>query len=396
VVEEEVGDDACSCAAADRKPIMRTFDEHPVVLWELTRACDLQCRNCTIGATGNPGTNELTTYEAYKTIDQIATLAPRELVITGGDPLEREDLAQIINYARRRGLDPALVLVPASHLTHDSIASLERNGLSRIVLSIDGSSSDIHQAGRGVLGTFASTLHTASLAKNAKLAIEINTLVTPRNMDDLPAIAQLIRSMEIVRWNLYFQVPMASSHTEMMSAMDAERVFGVIDAIQERETFAVRVIEAPHYRRYRLQRALSAGLEDATDAAWSDFSGYEQAGNPTQRDLIDCARDGVAGFLFISHSGDVRASEFLLFSAGNIRYRSLATIYRASDFFVALRDPRNLTGKCGCCEYRELCGGSRARAWATEWNVFAEDPLCSYNPPHTLPLPAGPSRRADA
>ncbi len=375
---------------------MRTFDEHPVVMWELTRACDLHCRNCTIGATGNPGTNELTTFEAYKTIDQIATLAPREMVITGGNPLERDDLGQIINYARRRGLDPALMLVPTAQITHDVIGTLERNGLSRIVLSIDGSVPDIHQAGRGVLGTFAATLHTASLAKNAKLAIEINTLVTPRNAADLPAIAELIRSMGIVRWNLYFLVPLASSHADMMTAAETERLFEVIDGIRARETFAVRVVEAPHYRRYRLQRALDARLDNAATMAWPDFTGYEAANDRSSRDLIDCALDGARGFVYISHSGDVRASEFLLFSAGNVRYRPLAAIYRSSDLFVALRDPRNLSGKCGRCEYRELCGGSRARAWAMEWNVFADDPLCSYEPAQTLPTATDWSHHAEA
>jgi radical SAM protein with 4Fe4S-binding SPASM domain len=346
-------------------------------MWELTRACDLHCRNCTIAATENRGPNELTTYEAFKTIDQIAAIAPRELIITGGDPLERDDLGQIINYARRRGLDPALVLSPTAKLTDETIASLERNGLSRVVLSVDGSTPEIHQAGHGVAGTFAATLRAASLAKHAALAIEINTLITKRNADDLPAIAQLIGSMHIVRWNLYFPVPLASLHAEMISADDCERLFGIIDEIRGRENFAIRVVEAPHYRRYRLQRSLDARLENVANANWSDFSGYE-ADDP--KTVIECALDGARNFVFISHSGDVRSSEFLLFSAGNVRYRPLGSIYRAGDLFVALRDAANLAGKCGRCEYRRICGGSRARAWAAEWNVFADDPLCNYEP----------------
>jgi radical SAM protein with 4Fe4S-binding SPASM domain len=372
---------------------MPSFAAHPVVMWELTRACDLHCRNCTIGATESRGPNELTTYEAYKTIDQIAALAPQELVITGGDPLERDDLAQIINYARRRGLDPMLVLSPTGKLTDEAIATLERNGLSRIVLSIDGSTPEIHQSGHGIRGTFSDTLRMASLAKQAGLAIEINTLITRRNADDLPAIAKLISSMGIVRWNLYFPVPLSSSHAEMITAEDSDRLFGIIDAIREHEMFAIRVVEAPHYRRYRLQRSLDARLQNLANANWSDFSGYETE-NPNA--IIDDALDGARSFVFISHAGDVRASEFLPFSAGNIRYRPLGTIYRASDFFVALRDPANLKGRCGHCEYRRICGGSRARAWATEWNVFADDPLCNYEPGVPVELPATAAHYGDS
>jgi MoaA/NifB/PqqE/SkfB family radical SAM enzyme len=375
---------------------MPAYEEHPVVMWELTRACDLHCHNCTIGATENRGPNELTTYEAYKTIDQIASLAPREVVMTGGDPLERRDIDQIVNYARRRGLDPSLVLSPTSQLNSDAIARLERNGLSRIVLSIDGSTPEIHEAGHGVVGTFAITMRAAGLAKSAHLAVEINTLITRRNAGDLEAIADLIRSIGIVRWNLYFLVPVATSHTEMISAEEAERILGTIDQIRGREKFAVRVIEAPHYRRYRLQRSLDARLDNAANANWSDFSGYEPDDNGGLQDVMAAALDGAHDFLFISHAGDVRASEFLPFSAGNLRYRPLGTIYRGSDLLVALRDPENLKGKCGICEFRRICGGSRARAWAMEWNVFADDPLCSYQPGVPMPLPASQSPHAEA
>ena len=141
-----------------------TYEAHPTVMWELTRICDLHCRNCTIGATENRGANELSTYEAYKTIDQIAALEPRELIITGGDPLERDDVIQILNYARRRGLDPALVVSPTSQLTAVAIERLERNGLTRIIFSIDGPSPKVHQAVRGA-GTFAATLRAIRIAE---------------------------------------------------------------------------------------------------------------------------------------------------------------------------------------------------------------------------------------
>ena len=270
------------------------FEAHPVVMWELTRACDLHCRNCTIGATENRGTNELTTYEAYKTIDQIAGLTPREVIMTGGDPLERGDVDQIVNYARRRGLDPALVVSPTSHLTSDAIASLERNGLTRIVISIDGSVPEIHEAGHGVAGTFDLTLRSAGFAREAGLAVEVNTLITRQNAGDLPAIAALIRSMGIVRWNLYFLVPLKTSYAGMISAEEAEQAFATIDEIRGRETFLIRVVEAPQYRRFRLQRSLDARLDNAANANWSDFSGYEANDAGGLQSVMESARDGAA------------------------------------------------------------------------------------------------------
>jgi len=355
-------------------------ETHPIVMWELTRACDLHCSACTIGATERRGTNELSTYEAYKTIDQIADLAPREFIITGGDPLERDDVIQIIDYARRRGLDPALVVSPTAGLSANAIARLARNGLRRIIFSIDGATAEVHQAVHGVVGTFAATLRALRDAEDAGLAIEINTLITRRNADDLAAIADLIRPAGIVRWNLYFLVPLiASTRPDMLDATGAERLFATIDEMRGREDFAIRVVEAPHFRRYQLERHLEARLDDDTSSDWSDFSGYVPAAH-TQQDLMDSAVDGTHGFVFISHAGDVRCSEFLLFSAGNLRYRPLGAIYRSSDLFAALRDPENFPGRCGRCEFRHLCGGSRARAWAMEGNMFADDPLCVYEP----------------
>jgi radical SAM protein with 4Fe4S-binding SPASM domain len=142
-------------------------------------------------------------------------------------------------------------------------------------------------------------------------------------------------------------------------------------------------VEAPQYRRFQLQRELAARLENAAGDEWPDFNGYV-----SDRDLMESALDGARGFVYVSHAGDVRASEFLLFSAGNLRYRPLGAIYRSSDLFVALRDPANLQGKCGRCEFRRVCGGSRARSWATAGSVFADDPLCIYEPGAPLPLPA--------
>jgi len=356
-----------------------TPELHPTVMWELTRACDLHCRGCPSPATDRPGPNELTTYEAYKTIDQIASVNPREFIMTGGDPLERDDVCQIVDYARRRGLNPALAISPTAQVTQEVFSQLQRNGLTTVIFSIDGSTSEIHQALHGIRGSFATTLTAMRWAECAGFRIEVNTLMWRRNVHDLAAIADLIRPFGITRWNIHFLVPVnRSREIEMITADETEELFAEIDAIRDRETFAVRVVEAPQYRRFRLQRSLLMRLRESDD--WSDFAGYEVETTDSARALLDCARDGARSFVYISHAGDVRASEFIPQSAGNLRYRPLGAIYRGSDLFVALRDPDNLKGRCKRCDFRHVCGGSRARSWAMSGDLFGSDPLCAYEP----------------
>lgn len=331
-----------------------SYDPHPVVQWELTRLCDQHCRGCPTGASEQRDPNELSTYEAYKTIDQIAMLRPREVIITGGDPLERDDVYQVVDYARRRGLDPSLVLTTSRELTFDALAKLVRNGLTRAVFNINSSSAPVHSALR--------------FALSAGLRIEVNTLVLHNNVDDLAAIATLTRSFRAERWNVHFLVPVgASRELPMLTAAEVERVFGMLEEIRVREGIAIRTVEAPHYRRFRVQRILESRLADE----WSD------AGS---RDVLESALDGARSFVHVSHAGDVRPSEFAPHSAGNLRYRDLGAIYRSGDLFVALRDPDNLHGRCGQCEFRILCGGSRARAYAMTGDLFGSDPLCGYTP----------------
>jgi radical SAM protein with 4Fe4S-binding SPASM domain len=358
---------------------MTDCDPHPTVQWELTRLCDQHCRGCPGGASEDGDPNELSTYEAYKTIDQIAALRPRELIITGGNPLERGDVFQIIDYARRRGLDPSLVLTATHELTFDVLAKLEANGLTRAVFSIDGSTAAIHKSVHQVADTFSPALRAMRWAQQAGLHVEINTLVLRNNAADLGAIATLLRSFGIVRWNVHFLVPVGDSRElAMLTADEVERVFEVLEEIRDRETFALRTVEAPHYRRFRVQRILQSRL--ASDGfAWGDFTGYVSDDEGTL-DILESALDGVRSFLYISHAGDVRPSEFAPQSAGNLRFRDVGVIYRGSDLFVALRDPDNLHGKCGHCEFRILCGGSRARAYAMTGDLFGTDPLCAYEP----------------
>ncbi len=358
---------------------MTTCNPHPIVMWELTPPCTSHSPSCDVGAEEHQRACNLSTYDAYKTVDQIAALQPRECIFTGGDPLQRSDVAEIIDYARRRGLDPALVVRPSSHLTAESVAMLARHGLSRMVFSLDSSTPDGHNAAAHSVDTFWPTLRAMRWAKEAGLLLEVNTLVSPRNAGDLQAIVDLIRPFAVVRWNVHFPVPVAGSvAVEMMTAAETEAVFERLDQITFREKFAMRVVEAPHYRRFLLQRPFDARKAQADlPSSWPDFTGYE---SDQLTGVLDAAIGGPEEFVYVAQSGDVRASEFLPQSAGNLRNRSLTSIYRGSDLFVALRDDKNTQGRCACCEFHPLCVGSRARVWAMTGQLFGGDPMCAYDP----------------
>ncbi len=347
----------------------------PSVYWQLTRTCDLGCRDCLLAADRTRrGFGELSTFEAYKTIDQIAALKPNRLVISGGDPLARNDLGQLVEYAVRRGLDPAVLVMPTEKLSAESVQALKENGAKRLIFNVNGSSPERHDAVYATPGSFGATVRAMRWAREAGVAIEVNTLVTRRTMHDLVAIAEVIEPFGIDAWNVYFLVPVEGSRNlEVITAEEAERVFAALAAIATLAPFRVRTVEAPQYRRYLLQQTAIDALN------WSDFSGYVPPGDPSGASIDDV--------VFISSYGDVRPSEFLPLTGGNVRYRSLMSLYRGNDLFLTLRDRSNLNGKCKRCEYRQVCGGSRARAWAATGDVFASDPLCAYQP-QEMEMPA--------
>jgi radical SAM protein with 4Fe4S-binding SPASM domain len=330
--------------------IMRTA-KPPLVIWELTRACSAGCTRCPNGAPPHRNPRELTTYEAYKTIDQIAALGPRELIITGGDPFERRDLEQLIEYARRRGLDPALAVSGTWRLNEGAVRKLSTVRLSRLILPLDASNPWEHERVRGSKKTFPPTLLAARWAHMAGMAVEASTLATPSTLPKLDTLATLLEDMAVDRWNVFLLVPVAGSReVEMMTAAQVEQLFGLLASLHGKVPFRIRTFEAPHFRRFALQHGISDEAVIAAD------------------------------ILFINHQGEVAPSAFLPASAGNVRYQPLRRIYTQSPLFATLHEPSLLKGKCASCEYREICGGSRARALAMTGDLFDSDELCAYQP----------------
>jgi len=372
------------------------FNQTPfVVIWENTRACDLACVHCRAAAQPRRSQFELTTEEGFALIDDVAKLQPKVFVITGGDPLKREDTYELIAYAKSKGLEPSLTPSATPLLTEAAISRMKSRGLSRLAVSLDASRADLHDEFRRVPGSFELTLRAIRAAAREGIPVQVNTTVTRRTIDDLPQMVNLLSELGIVMWSVFFLVPTGrGKKADLVTPETVENLFGFLYETSKRVPFAIRTTEAMHYRRYMLQRmAMEKG--QSLDALRDPKSGLIDAstlflqrgamplGVKEQPGAVSRAPRGVneaKGFVFISHIGDVYPSGFLPLKAGNVKHESLGEIYRNSKLFTTLRDNGNLKGKCGICEFRDLCGGSRARAWAMTGDVFASDPLCTYEP----------------
>ena len=342
------------------------FNVRPfVVIWENTRACDLACVHCRAAAQSKRNRFELTTEEGFGLIDQIAELQPKVFVLTGGDPLKRDDTYALIQYARMKGLEPSLTPSATPLLTEEAVTKMKQHGLGRMAVSLDASNAAEHDAFRRVAGSFGVTLRAIRQAARERIPVQVNSTVTRRTIDDLPNMVALLEDLDIAMWSVFFAVPTGRAKTsDLVTAAEVEELFGFLFETSKRVAFSIRTTEAMHYRRYVLQHGGAMPL------------GVHPNGAPRAPRGVNEAK----GFVFISHIGDVYPSGFLPLKAGNVKQQRLGDIYRESPLFVSLRDPNNLHGKCGRCEFRELCGGSRARAWAMTGDVFGSDPLCAYQP----------------
>jgi len=352
------------------------FNERPfIVIWETTQACDLACVHCRACAQPLRSALELKTHEAKKLIDEVAAMKAPVFVLTGGDPLKRPDIYELVEYASQHGVRISLTPSATPLLTREAIIRLKQCGLARLAISLDGPTADIHDAFRRVPGSYDWTLQAVRWAREIDLPVQINTTITRHNLQYLDAMIALLEQLDIVLWSVFFLVPTGrGSDIDLISAEEFEHVFDKLYQTSQRVKFDIKSTEAQHYRRYLLQRRTElkrAGKQPLPmpGAMTSDGIGRAPRG----------INDG-KGFVFVNYRGEVFPSGFLPVSAGNIRKELLAKLYRESPLFVALRDSSKLEGKCGRCEFREVCGGSRARAYALTGDMFAEEPCCVWQP----------------
>lgn len=340
------------------------FNDRPfLVFWEITRACALACQHCRAEAQARRHPDELNGEESLRLIQQLAEWRPPMLILTGGDPLMRRDALDLVRTAADAGLHVGLSPSATPLLLRSDFRELKETGVQRISLSLDGASRETHDAFRGVVGTYDRTLEAVRRAHEADLSIQINTTLTRQNLSEYEDFKRLMFELKPAMWSLFLLVPTGRAGLDSLpDAEDVERIFEDMADLVGKAPFAVKTTEGHHFRRVLIQK-------HGGGAARSRPGLHSPAG----------IRDG-RGVMFISHTGEVSPSGFLPIVCGNVRVTHPAEVYRHHPLFVSLRDNDALGGKCGRCEFRTVCGGSRARAYGVTGDPFAFDPACVYEP----------------
>jgi AdoMet-dependent heme synthase len=373
------------------RKVRQDVDQRPfLVIWEATRACQLVCQHCRADSQDEPHPLQLTTSEGERLLDDIASFgAPSPMVvISGGDPFEREDLNQLLAYGRQAGLSMSLAPSVTPKATRERFAAAAAAGAKAVSISLDGATPATHDGFRGFEGVFDATLPVCRDIVDLGLRLQINTTVTADNVRELPELFRQVLDLDAFLWSVFFLVP--TGRGEALRALPPEEVEDVLHwLVDVSHHLAVKTTEAPHFRRVVLQRRRAGDVDPATSFGLGDTYRWlhgELEELRRQRELpervprppldINAGR----GFVFIDHIGNVHPSGFLPLPGGSLRERSLAEIYRDAPLFRELRDASRLRGRCGRCEYRNVCGGSRSRAYAMTGDHLAEEPYCSYQP----------------
>jgi radical SAM protein len=359
------------------------FERRPMlVFWEVTRACLLACRHCRASATEGALPGELTTAEGLDLIDQVAAFGRPYpiLVLTGGDCLLRPDLFDLVEHATALGVPVALSPSVTPSLTPTMIDRMVTSGVKAVSISLDGAVPATHDGVRGIPGHFEDTIKAISALSKAGLTVQVNTTVMRANVDELADVADLISRAGAHIWEVFFLVQVGRGvDTDAVSPVEHDDICHFLyDASQH--GFIVRTVEAPFFRRVVARR--QAGDPGPTSRLYQRLSGRLEAlmGPATGRPRAHTAatRDG-KGILFVAHDGEINPAGFLPQPLGNVRDESVAAIYRDDPLLRQIR-AADFTGRCGRCEYADLCGGSRARAFAASGDPLGEDPACPYEP----------------
>ncbi len=357
------------------------FDRAPfLVIWETTRACALACVHCRADAIPCRDPRELTTEEGFRLIDQVRAFGERPplFVLTGGDPMRRPDLAELVRYAADAGLTVALTPSGTAAATKKRLAVLKDAGLSRVAVSLDGPDAESHDAFRRVRGSYMWTMRIIESAIELGLPLQINSTISKMTLPRIGEMAELMLKMPVTLWAAFFLVQTGrGASLDQITPDECEKVLNFLYDLSLTSPFGIKTTEAPHYQRVvwqREQERLQAGLPT------HEVERRRQLRAPRS------VNDG-NGFVFVDHTGNICPSGFLPVPRGNIRTTDLADVYRKDDVFARLRNADALHGKCGRCEFRSLCGGSRSRSFASFGAVMAADPLCVYDPgPEKRPL----------
>lgn len=345
------------------------LDKAPLqVVWEMTQASDGLCEECQSCRRPDRHPDELTTEEGFRLVEELRRFGDDgqrlpTVVFTGGDPLKRPDLMKLVQYAIDIGLHAVVNCTQSPLLDADAMEDFYRAGVKRIILRTD---------------TPDAPLAALFVARDLGLEVELETSLRRDTIPLLDSIGRIAASVEARMWTIIFPVSVDPDNPASdLRAAEYEEAFEAIWRVSQTATFGVRTGNASHYRRFVARKLKEMGREEHSHLVpiVEQREAWELAG-------LNAGR----GLMFVSHLGDIHPSADLNLLAGNVRTESIVDVYRKSSLFRALRDADMKEGKCGDCEYRCICGGSRARAYAMTGNFLSEDPRCYYHPG---PMPNG-------
>lgn len=349
-----------------------------LAIWETTRSCALACAHCRACAIPGRDGDELDAAEGKALLSDAAGMGCPIFILSGGDPLNRPDLDELIAYGKSLGLRMGTIPAATPSLTRPRVFALKDAGLDQMALSLDGPDAALHDRFRATPGAFDLTVRAAGWAREARLPLQINTVLAAWNLPYLERMIELVGSLGIVFWEVFFLIPIGrGGGLASITAEQFEEVFARLHRLNGEKDFVVKLTEAPHYRRFVIQKERAAG-EGAAARIKHVIARPRGAGGSLG--LSPEAVNAGKGFVFIDHQGWVCPSGFLPIKTGNVRETPMSRLYREHPVFLELRDPAKLEGKCGVCEFSRICGGSRARAAAMTGDRLASDPFCAYEP----------------
>lgn len=361
----------------DNRMVHADFDQAPfTIAWEVTRACAYACVHCRADAQHQRDPRELSTQEAFGLIDRLAAFGNNPILIfTGGDPMMRRDLSELISYATEKGLRCSLTPTATALPTRERLEMVRDAGIRRVALSLDAPRAEIHDAFRKVPGSWGRTMDILRRAQDVGLSVQVNTTVAKHNVDILPEMIPFIQEVGAVQWSVFFLVPTGRAMIEqMISAEQHEKIFNWLYDLSQNAPFDIKGTAAPMYRRVAIERKKAQAGDKPVTFQGAGFQYADGLNRPTKG-----VNDG-NGFLFISHIGEIQPSGFLPLTAGMVREDDVVDVYRNHSLFTNLRNYTMLKGKCGVCEYRDVCGGQRGRAYGITGDYMETDPACVYEP----------------
>jgi AdoMet-dependent heme synthase len=363
-------------------PAVIDFNENPyIVIWEVTRACQLKCVHCRADAQNKPDPRELTPEEGLKLIDEIYEMNNPMLVFTGGDCMMREDLFELAEYAVKKGMRVSMTPSATNNVTKERMQRAKEVGLSRWAFSLDGPTPEIHDHFRGTPGSFDLTIEKVKYLNELNMPLQLNTVISKYNYEYLEQMADLMKELKVIMWYIFLLVPTGRGQLDAcLTPAEHEKVFRWLYELSKTAPYDIKTTAAQHYRRVVFQQKAREHMVDKAEIRYEDTLTKDMA---SVIDGLKRAPKGVNdgnGFVFVSHTGDVMPSGLLPLVGGNVRNKSLAEIYRESPIFKDLRSPDNYKGKCGVCEFRYVCGGSRSRTYAVTGDYMGSEPFCVYIP----------------